>query len=154
MIKKKELRAAFSRRLEKVREALGMTHEDIARHFGVDRTTYTKSENGVSFPSITSLYTLCHRFDVSMDWLLAGKGIMFYKDKVKPPLQAASEEAAAVGKVVAVVEKQVADMLEHMEKVPLLKHDLMSFFYHYLEDNSGMVARHMNPPAEPGENSG
>lgn len=152
MIKKRELRAMFSRRLEKVREALGLNHEDLANQFGIDRTAYTKSENGITFLSYTSLYTLCHRFDVSLDWLLCGKGTMFHKDinkdKVKPPLQAASEEAAAQGKVVVVADKQVANMLEHMAKIPLLEHDVMSFFYHYLEDNRDMIYRHMNPPEQ------
>lgn len=146
MKKNKDLGKTVGRRLKEARKTLGLLQEEIAAHFGIHRTSYSKCETGENFPSFPALINLCHRFDISLDWLLGGKGPMFHKEIKNDTLSA---KAAATGKSVAVVEKQVADMLEHMEKVPLLKHDLMSFFYHYLEDNRDMVARHMNPPVEP-----
>jgi len=43
-----------------------------------------KYENGVTFPSIKMLNILASQYNVSMDYLVCGRGTLFYEDKDTP----------------------------------------------------------------------
>lgn len=54
------------------RKRLHWTQADVASRIGVDRSTYTKYENGQSEPSLDMIQRLADLFDVSIDALIGG----------------------------------------------------------------------------------
>lgn len=54
------------------RKRLHWTQADVASKIGVDRSTYTKYENGQSEPSLDIIQRLADMFDVSIDTLIGG----------------------------------------------------------------------------------
>lgn len=57
-------------RLRQLRKGKGLTQQQMADTLGVDRTTYTKYENGASEPNIATLRQLAAIFGVTLDYLL------------------------------------------------------------------------------------
>ncbi|NIM14269.1 MAG: hypothetical protein GTO45_19715 [Candidatus Aminicenantes bacterium] len=67
---RKTLLKGISSRLKKIRLELGVSHEKMGSYFGVGRTSYTKNENGETFPHLCSFNILGNNFGVSLDWLI------------------------------------------------------------------------------------
>ena len=59
----------FSENLIKLRKNLGLTQQQVAAKLGIDRTTYTKYETGVSEPSFEMLIRLSQLLGISLDEL-------------------------------------------------------------------------------------
>lgn len=57
-------------KIKALREANGMTQNDIARKFGITRSSVNAWEMGISTPSTTYIVELAHLFSVSTDYLL------------------------------------------------------------------------------------
>lgn len=68
-------------RLKEIRNKLSLTQEKMAVQMGVSYSSYIKYERGMRFPSLPGLRKLALESDVSMDWLIFGKGPMFYSGK-------------------------------------------------------------------------
>lgn len=63
-------RPPFGQNLYTLRRAAGLTQEAIALQLGLDRSSYTYYETGVSTPTIANLKQLADIFGVSVDFLL------------------------------------------------------------------------------------
>jgi len=57
-------------RLRKLRTKKKLRQLDVAKHIGVDRSTYSKYETGDSAPDYDTLCFLADLYDVSTDYLL------------------------------------------------------------------------------------
>ena len=57
----------FSENLKKNRKNLGLTQQQVAAKLGIDRTTYTKYETGVSEPSFEMLIRLSQLLGISLE---------------------------------------------------------------------------------------
>ena len=62
----------FSENLIKLRKNKGFTQQQVASKLGIDRTTYTKYETGVSEPGFEMLIRLSQVLNVSLDELFGG----------------------------------------------------------------------------------
>ena len=60
----------LGRRLYQARMAAGLTQEQVAQRLLVDRTTYTKYENGTVDPPLQMAYQISQIFNVTLDELL------------------------------------------------------------------------------------
>lgn len=102
-------------RLIQLRKHLGYAPGDMARKLDMQRPGYFKNERGETFPSLKTLDILQRDWGVSMDWLLFGKGPMFFKEAPKSvrALTAAPE---------------IQELLTHMAEDPKLKHGVMLYF--------------------------
>ncbi|UCH94359.1 MAG: helix-turn-helix transcriptional regulator [Candidatus Aminicenantes bacterium] len=147
MIKKSELRKAISLRLKKVRESLSFNQERMSIHFGLTRPSYTRTENGDTFPNHLSLYILAVTFDISLDWLICGKGPMFFKEKPGEEEQMETREGTQVEEPLSTAHRE---LLGQMEQIPLLHHEVMAFFHRFLLENKELVENAMKRenPAE------
>jgi transcriptional regulator with XRE-family HTH domain len=132
MIRKKELRRAIGLRLKEIRKELSFTQEVMARVLGTGRPNYTRIEVGDTFLNHFILHKLATEFKVSLDWLICGRGSMFIPRREemdvgkKGDIQPRGQEQ---------LEKQnnpeIAELLEYMEQIPFLYHDVMEFFYKF-----------------------
>lgn len=57
-------------RLKNLRESSGLTQSDIARSFGISRSSVNSWEMGLSVPSTQYIVELAKKFEVSTDYLL------------------------------------------------------------------------------------
>ncbi|NIM11540.1 MAG: helix-turn-helix domain-containing protein [Candidatus Aminicenantes bacterium] len=114
----KALKREMSLRFKQMREALEYSQEKMAAHLGVVRPSYTKYESGFALPSLPTLRVLAASFDVSLDWLVANKGPMFFNEKAVPEKKSDLEN----------VMDDVKELLESMERIPLLRYEVLSFF--------------------------
>jgi hypothetical protein len=88
------------------------------------------------------------KFDASMDWLLFNKGPLFYKEKTpeetkqppeeKPPVQQKQPEKQTEEKFPGLeqVMTDVKELLDYMAKDPLLKYEVLVYFYKYKKENT------------------
>jgi len=114
---------AIGYRLKKIRRALGFTQEKMVSFFKIGRANYSRIEKGDVSPSLEILYTLQTVFSVSMDWIISGFGDMFISENKGNEVMSKFDSDPYKG--------EIADLLIHIEKIPMLKHAILSFFYEY-----------------------
>lgn len=64
---------AIGRRLERLRETLGLTRAEMADRLSVDRTNYGRFETGARMLPLDIGYRISRRYSVTMDWLYVGR---------------------------------------------------------------------------------
>jgi transcriptional regulator with XRE-family HTH domain len=64
----------LSERLKSARKRTGLTQDDVARHFGINRVSVTQWELGISRPDQTKFVELARLFSVPLEWLIEGTG--------------------------------------------------------------------------------
>ncbi|MCP5103007.1 MAG: helix-turn-helix transcriptional regulator [bacterium] len=131
----KDFRKEISLRFKKVREVLNCSQEKMAARLEVERVSYTKYESGKALPGHYRLNILARHFDVSLDWLIADKGPMFYKGKVNAVED--TEEFTA----------EMKELFDHMSRIPLLRHEVLSCFHKFKLDYKDLVES--SPPRGP-----
>jgi transcriptional regulator with XRE-family HTH domain len=141
-MKKKEIVRETGARAAKVRKALKLSQDRMAGHLGLVRPSYVKYERGEVFPNPYALHVLATTFGISMDWLLANRGEMFYKEHKEPePETSPLEEKIKMEHVTG----DVNQLLEHMAQIPLLRYEILSFFYKFKLQYKELVEESINP---------
>ena len=64
-------------RLQKIRKKLKLSQEEIADETNITYRAYTSYERGDRKPSFEFLVKLVEKYNVNLNWLIAGKGEMF-----------------------------------------------------------------------------
>lgn len=77
--------ATFGDRLEGAREAAGLRREDLARRLGVKVKTIQAWEDDLSEPRANRLQMLAGLLNVSLMWLLTGRGEGVPEPGAEPP---------------------------------------------------------------------
>ena len=132
-------------RLRTIRKSLKYTQEKMGSYLGVARPSYDKYERGEVFPGPKALTVLSNTFKVSLDWLIANKGSMRYSEKVEPEeptenLRQPEEIAHPQEKTGPdVVSADVKELLVHMERIPLLRYEVLTMFHKFKLKNKDLV---------------
>lgn len=105
------VREAAGKRLEQVRKEWNLDRAAMAARFGQARISYYKNERGVSLPGLGVMYRLSNQYDISMEWLLFGKG-----PKRISEWNRLTERAEELEKKLVHHEEQSAQQLESAEK--------------------------------------
>jgi len=63
-------------RLKELRKAEGLTQQEFADKISIQRSTYSKYENGQNVPTSAVIALICDRCNVSETWLRTGTGEM------------------------------------------------------------------------------
>ncbi len=129
-------------KLRKARKPLKYSENEMADRLDAYRTSYHRYERGETSPQLTALYELARTFDISLDWLIADKGPMYYKEKqVKEKPGPAADTPQAV-------REDINELLEHMEQIPLLRYEVLVMFHKFKEDRKEMVEAAMKNKME------
>ncbi len=161
-------------RLKKFREELGLSRQDMVRRLGLSRTAYYKNESGETFPGGPTLQLLVKEHDISMDWLMFGRGSMRYneanqrasalekeleglakelealkKEREKARADGAAMAEKLAGKLIVEDKPGFKEFFEWMDREPLLYHEVMVFFHNF---KKGPHEPEESPAAEPTEN--
>jgi len=117
-------------RFRKIRLDLGYTQEQMAAHFKMKRPGYRRYEGGETFPGVQALKMLADNFNVSLEWLIRGEGPMYrQEEKVQTPAPEFED-----------VKQDIRELVVQMEKVPLLRFKILSFFHQFKIDHIDLFA--------------
>ncbi|MCP4146865.1 MAG: helix-turn-helix transcriptional regulator [bacterium] len=123
-------KAAFSEtiglRLEEIRRSADYTVNQMAGAMGISRITYRNNVKGNNTPTLQGLCRLADNLNVSLDWLLKGRGKMYYK---QPPVFRGLNSSGD--------EKEEMEAL--MELMPLVRHSVMAYYQKFKFDNAELI---------------
>ena len=125
---KRKLRKEIGARLGQLRETLEMSGNKMASMIAIDRSALLRNEVGQYFPEYSTLVKLSSVFGVSLDWLLVNKGPMYYNEKIV-------ELGDKSNKIV--IREEYRDLLNNMEKYPVLRYEVLLQFQKFLESKQG-----------------
>jgi len=134
---RKTLLKDFAYKLRKVRESLKYTQRKMADYFGTEKTNYTRYENGKIFPGFIGLSYFANSSGISLDWLVCGKGPRYYKENLEKEKD--DKEEAQPVPAVEIPEGEIKELLEYMERIPFLRHEILVFFYKFKEGHKEIV---------------
>lgn len=118
-------------RLKYLREQLRFSRNDFAIRLGIAMNGYSKNEIGMNLPSMATLNRLANGFNISMDWLLFNKGNMYFQEKLPEENNIGEKKIASLNES----EPDVRELFEFMHNDPLLKHEVLAYFFRYKKEN-------------------
>ena len=128
---KNELKKAIGQRMRNIRKALGYTQLKMVSSFDIGRANYSRIEKGDVFPGVKVLYTLREKFNVSLDWLITNTGKMFIQDRERKEYN----DKIYAGQY----KEEIRELLSYVERVPMVKHAIISFFLEYKAKHQKMI---------------
>ena len=132
---KEKLKKEIGSRMRKIRKTLSYTQEKMVSHFDIGRANYSRIEKGEVLPGATILSVLKTKFNVSLDWLITNQGKMFLKEKDKN----VDKDKVDMGKYA----EETRELLSYMEKVPMVKHAILSYFIQYRLQHKKIIQQAM-----------
>ncbi|MCP4218113.1 MAG: bacteriophage CI repressor, partial [bacterium] len=144
-LKKKAFKASVSKRLEMLRNHLGLDTKTMAAKMSIAVRTYRSNGKGDYSPSAESLATLAKTTPVSLNWLLTGKGDMFLRDVEAETQQALQAERAAIETQTNTDSflREIEEMKRLMQQVPIVKYQVMAYYQQVKEEQKEIIHRHM-----------
>lgn len=140
---RKELVEEISIRMRTLRKAFRYSRKVMANKLGASESSIYKTEKGKNSPDLWSYYGLAKTLNVSLDWIIAGKGEMMYKEppaKVEPePVESVAEPAP--GEIA--LRTDISELLEHMDRIPLLRYKVLTMFHEFKDEKKEMVSEAM-----------
>ncbi|MCU0286834.1 MAG: helix-turn-helix domain-containing protein [Acidobacteria bacterium] len=138
---RKEFAKEVGLKIEKIRKLNHISVTNMAQSLYVNRVTYVRNESGLAIPNFFTLYHLGSDFNVSLDWLLLDEGPMMRTQK-----SAKQEEKPAVDPLtVHPVTGEIKELLVHMDKIPLLRYEILAQFHRFKEEHNIIVEKTMKP---------
>jgi len=128
----KSLKVTVSGRLMELRRSLHFSTTKMRENLKVSATTYNRYERGKMLPGFPALYFAAEKLGISLDWLVCGKGPIYYKDKEK--------KDSLQNLISGSSEEEIKNFLEHMNRIPLLRHEILACFYKFMEDHKELVS--------------
>jgi hypothetical protein len=74
-----------------------------------------------------------------MDWFMFGKGPMQFKRERNRVRDLEQKMEILRGKVERTITPDVEELVEHMKRIPLLRHEVLGFFHRFKMDNRELV---------------
>lgn len=129
---RKKLVQEISQKIKKIRDMLRLTTDTMATRMGVSRSSYNKYEYGDAFPSPIGLKILANDFNISLDWLIADKGPIIYKEKTE------------LTSTMSDVNSDVKSLLADMERIPLLRYEVLTHYHKFILEHKDLMAAPVN----------
>jgi transcriptional regulator with XRE-family HTH domain len=141
---RKELTQEIAIKLLKLRKSLNYTTVDMAQKLGIKRGSYVRNEQSLTIPDTMSLYRLAINLDLSLDWLLLDRGTRFYKEKVPAKKDFSTPSTSlSVSLEKDRLSAEIMELIEHMENVPMLRHEILTQFHKFKEAHPEIIEREM-----------
>lgn len=134
-----EFAKALGDKLEKVRKINRITVTNMAAALNINRITYVRNSIGRATPNIYTVYNLGKRFEISLDWFLLDEEPMLRSEKTAEKIV----EAVPPPPQTPPLLPDIQELLDHMDKIPLLRHEILAQFYRFKENHQTMVEKAM-----------
>lgn len=108
----------------------------IANDAGISQSSITRIEGGELYPSVELLFALHSNYKLNVHWMLTGEKEMFVTDE-----KLTREEL--ICKCFDMDKQLVLEMIETMEKSPMVKHSVLGFFTQFKYRNKKHIAMDM-----------
>jgi transcriptional regulator with XRE-family HTH domain len=138
-----ELVKEIASKLKRIRASLNYSRVKMARAINAGQTTYYRNEAGRTSPDLWNYYKIATTLGVSLDWLICNRGEMIYKEKEKVQTKPVPEPEPA--EINEELREDIQEMLEHMEKIPLLRYRILEQFHSFKVDHKTVVEEVMRP---------
>jgi transcriptional regulator with XRE-family HTH domain len=79
--KEKTAKEGVGLRFRKFREEIGRVQREMGEELNISQSTVANIERGKAFPNITYLHYFYHKYRLNINWLLTGRGQMFFQGK-------------------------------------------------------------------------
>ncbi|MCP5102101.1 MAG: helix-turn-helix transcriptional regulator, partial [bacterium] len=107
---------------------------------GAVRSSYSRYEKAETAPQITTLYKLGKNYNVSLDWLILNKGPMYYKEKeIEIEKKNQKPKPKPDAETLQTITEEYDELKTLMERIPLLRYEIMSLLYKFKEDRQELV---------------
>jgi transcriptional regulator with XRE-family HTH domain len=132
-------------KFEKIRKSRHFSITNMARTLEVNRVTYVNNENGRTIPNFFTLYNLGYQFDVSLDWFVFNEEPVYRTEKTG---EKKVQEVSPLSQLQPLL-PDIKELLDHMDKIPLLRYEILVQFFKFKEEHQAMVEKAMktNPVA-------
>ncbi|MCP4220557.1 MAG: helix-turn-helix transcriptional regulator [bacterium] len=134
-IKKTPHKTLVGKRLENLRKQLNLSASTLAAMMNVTTWTYRAYMRGEYFPSTDSLVALAKAENISLDWLLMGKGHIFDR----PPQQETERTTDSF-------QREMEEMKHVMQRVPIVKHKVMGYYQQVKEEQKELIHKQLEEP--------
>ncbi len=124
----------FGDRLKDVRKKLKISQKDFAARMGITGGYMSEIEYGKAKPGFDFFIKVARLFDVNINWLLFGRGEMFFSEK---------EGIRSVEDDLSGHDEKVKEILRYFKKSPLVKFSVMAYAIKFLHDNEEAVKKDM-----------
>ena len=141
---KKSLVKETGYKLRKLRESKKWTHREIAEHLDLDKSSYSRYEDGSIPPRFTTLCKLGTDFGLSLDWFILNRGPMHYEEIGKKLKVAEEVKKEPEPSPLDDLSDDVIEMLEHMKQIPTLRYEVLLFFHKFKKEHKERVEEAMN----------
>ncbi len=136
----KSLKSTVSRRLIELRQSLNYSTRKMGEYFKVSATTYHRYEQGKMLPGFRSLYSAAEKLGISLDWLVCSKGPVYYKEiEEKDQVEEMEKKEPPQDFLPGSSQEEIKDLLEHMNRIPLLRHEVLVYFYKFKAEHKDLV---------------
>ena len=102
------VKEGLSSRLQKAREACGLSPRDVAEALHVTQQAVSQWEKGKSFPDVGNLVKLSDLYGMSLDWLLKGEKTQGAEEIIEEKVTEVLDKSAEEDKV-SEIEKKIRD---------------------------------------------
>lgn len=102
------VKEGLSIRLQKAREACGLSPRDVAEALHVTQQAVSQWEKGKSFPDVGNLVKLSDLYGMSLDWLLKGEKTQGAEEIIEEKVTEVLDKSAEEDKV-SEIEKKIRD---------------------------------------------
>jgi len=126
---KEKLKKEIGARLRMMRKSMGLTQAELVKHFDFGRANYCRMEKGEAFPNAVIMHTLKTRFNVSVDWIITGKG----------PMHPQTRRGRDRYLDFAQCEKELNELFDCIKSVPMVRHAIVGFFLEYKFKNHKLI---------------
>jgi transcriptional regulator with XRE-family HTH domain len=134
----KSLKNAVSSKLIQLRQSLHYSTKKMAGYFNVSAITYHRYEQSKMLPGFTALYSAAEKLGISLDWLVCNKGPIYYKE-IEKKIQVEEKKETPQDFLTGASQEEIKDLLEHMNRIPLLRHEVLVYFYKFKAEHKDMM---------------
>ncbi len=134
---KQKLKKQIGVKMRKFRKKLGLTQTEMVSHFDIGRANYSRIEKGEVFPNVLILHTLKTKFNLSLDWLIDAEGVNEDETEIMLQGKKKRKENLDFGED----SDEVDELFFTMEKIPMIKHAILSHFLEYKLKNNDLIQK-------------
>jgi transcriptional regulator with XRE-family HTH domain len=126
----------FGNRLKEVRLKLGLIQKDFAEKMGITGSFISELEKGKKAPGMSVLKRLSNEFNISLDYLINGKGRPFLLRSENKP------SSFEIGPENPDKEK-IRQLLHYMANSPFVKYAMLTYFIDFLHRNKETIEENL-----------
>jgi transcriptional regulator with XRE-family HTH domain len=125
----------FGSRLKEIRQRLKMTQQQLGKILGINASAVAKYENEVTFPNVKMLNILASKYNICMDYLLCGRGTLFYEDKDAP-------DSSQFQNIIS-GDKEMEELFSLVSSISWVRYAVLSYFQRFKLEHRHLMEKEL-----------